>query len=88
MTGTPVVTYRTHRSEVLAVAWSPDGTRIASGDDDGIVRIWQAPVACQCVSSDAGGPPLRVAGRHMRVLVVQHGTLNSYEWATYDPGHQ
>ena len=47
-TGTPEFTYRNHRSEVLAVSWSPDGTRIASGDDDGIVRVWQAPVACQC----------------------------------------
>ncbi|HYX50161.1 MAG TPA: WD40 repeat domain-containing protein [Ktedonobacteraceae bacterium] len=41
-------TYRNHRSEVLAVAWSPDGTRIASGDDDGIVQVWQAAGTCQC----------------------------------------
>jgi len=53
-TGTPVMTYRNHRSEVLTVTWSPDGTRIASGDDDGIVRVWQAPVACQCTSDENG----------------------------------
>jgi WD40 repeat protein len=52
MTGTPTLTYRNHSSEVLTVAWSPDGTRLASGDEDGIVRVWQAPVACQCASDE------------------------------------
>jgi WD40 repeat protein len=27
---------------VLAVAWSPDGTAIASGDEDGNVYVWDA----------------------------------------------
>jgi WD40 repeat protein len=53
-TGTPTFTYLNHRSEVLTVAWSSDGTRIASGDDDGIVRIWQAPVACKCAPVKGG----------------------------------
>ena len=48
--GTTLLTYSKHLNAVSAVAWSPDGTRIASGDDDGIVRIWQAPLACQCVT--------------------------------------
>jgi len=26
----------------LAVAWSPDGQRIASGSDDGTVQVWNA----------------------------------------------
>ena len=52
MTGTPTLTYRIHSSEVLTVVWSPDGTRLASGDEDGIVRVWQAPVACQCASDE------------------------------------
>ena len=27
---------------VFAVAWSPDGKRIASGDSDGLVLVWDA----------------------------------------------
>jgi WD40 repeat protein/serine/threonine protein kinase len=29
-----------HRSPVLAVAINPDGTRLASGDSEGIVKVW------------------------------------------------
>jgi eukaryotic-like serine/threonine-protein kinase len=42
ITGNPVLTYRGHQSEVLTVAWSPDGTRIASGSGDNTVGVWQA----------------------------------------------
>ncbi len=35
-------TYRGHSLQVTAVAWSPDGTRLASGSKDGTVQIWDA----------------------------------------------
>src|SRR6266568_2562225 len=34
--------YSGHSDYVSAVAWSPDGKRIASGSDDGSVQIWHA----------------------------------------------
>lgn len=46
-TGTPVsqqhktlLIYKDHDAKVSAVAWSPDGTRIASGGFDGEIRVW------------------------------------------------
>ena len=37
---TPITTYQGHTSPVYTVAWSPDGTRIASGGNDSTVQIW------------------------------------------------
>lgn len=42
-TTTPaLLTYTGHQSEVHAVAWERDGGRIASGDQQGIVHVWDS----------------------------------------------
>src|SRR5258708_36729749 len=39
---TALYTYRGHSAGVMGVAWSPDGTRLASGSDDNTVQVWDA----------------------------------------------
>ncbi len=40
-TGKTLITYRGHTNGVYAVAWSPDGSRIASAGYDGTLHIWE-----------------------------------------------
>ncbi len=42
LAGTRLITYRGHTAEVQAIAWSPDGQRIASASADKTVQVWQA----------------------------------------------
>ena len=42
ITNQSVMTYRGHTDEVQAVAWSPDGARLASTCKDGIIHLWSA----------------------------------------------
>ena len=46
-TGKRLVTYRGHTNGVQAVAWSPDGTRIASASWDTTVQVWEATTGRQ-----------------------------------------
>src|SRR5690242_18645668 len=40
--GKPILSYAGHSDEVKAVAWSPDGKRIASAGQDSAVQVWSA----------------------------------------------
>ncbi len=40
--GTTLLTYRGHSAGAMAVSWSPDGGRIASGARDRTVQVWDA----------------------------------------------
>jgi HEAT repeats/WD domain, G-beta repeat len=59
--GTILYMYRRHMGSVRSVAWSPDGTRIASGSDDKTVQLWDAA---------NGGHSLTISGHPAKVLAV------------------
>ena len=63
--GTAPQVLRGHSNAVTAVAWSPDGSTIASSSGDGSVRLWQpaAPALPPIVLRGAGGIVYGVAWR-------------------------
>jgi serine/threonine protein kinase len=67
--GTTLITYRGHSKGVYAVAWSPSGTRIASGGDDNTVHVWDA---------DTGTHYLTYVGHTARVYSVTWSPDGTY----------
>ena len=59
--GQPVFTYNKHSRLVRMVAWSPDGTRIASASEDGYVKVWGATT---------GNNPVTYSGHTDKVRAV------------------
>jgi WD40 repeat protein/serine/threonine protein kinase len=49
-TGQPTLSLHGHTSGVYGVAWSPDGTRLASACNDWTVRVWDAQTGQQILS--------------------------------------
>jgi eukaryotic-like serine/threonine-protein kinase len=43
LVGSLLYTYKGHTDVVETVAWSPDGTLIASCSDDQTAQVWRAP---------------------------------------------
>src|SRR5258706_7215555 len=50
--GTTLVIYRGHERKIRALAWSPDGTRIASASADNTVQVWDAATGNNPISYD------------------------------------
>lgn len=68
-TGEAAVMPSGHRAAVRSVAFSPDGSHLASGSDDGTVRLWATNGGGEPVTLDAPGP---WPGARLRVGAVAY----------------
>ena len=69
----------THRNRrVWSVAWSPDGTKVASGSEDNTVKIWETSTGtCQSTLS----------GHSRYVTAVSYSCLFSNVWCVLTIEH-
>ena len=77
----PMAVLQGHEGEVLHVAFSPDGSLVASGDTQGIVRLWQVRMILENqeeeeVSADLNGDG-KVNIQDLVIVASHFGTSNS-----------
>ncbi len=71
-----VLTHRNRR--VWSVAWSPDGTKVASGSEDNTVKIWETSTGT-CLST--------LSGHSKYVTAVSYSCLFSNVWCVLTIEH-
>ena len=69
-----------HSHWVLSVAWSPDGTKLASGSDDDTVRIWEVATGKE-LSQLSCDPSVRSIDWHDNRIVAgcYDGTIKVFD---------
>src|SRR5258708_35629726 len=95
--GTPLTAYHGHTSTVYTVAWSPNGTRIASGGNDSTAQIWDARTGHRSVaySGHTGtvytlawsphGPPIASGNDDSTIQIWNATTRQRLLTSTYHP---
>jgi WD40 repeat protein/serine/threonine protein kinase len=86
LTGLGQLTLHGHTVDASALAWSADGTRLASGGFDGTIRIWDAVTGKQISSIPSAPGVLSVAwrpdGRQLASANFPDKTVSIWEPAT------
>src|SRR5690242_15211493 len=83
----PELSYKGHSGPVVAVAWSPDGKRLASCGNDGTAQVWDATTGATlwhasvapfafAVAWSPDGHTLAAAGSSGSVAILDAGTGN------------
>jgi WD40 repeat protein len=86
---TPLLTHKQYAS-VLALAWSPDGSRIASGSQSGEVQVWYAADGRDALTLNSGNPTtpgldaLAWSPDSQRLLIAGNGQIVEI-WETSSP---
>ncbi len=53
---TPSRLLHAHQGSIGTVAWNPDGRTVASGSDDGVVKLWDVTVGTSAAARPVGAP--------------------------------
>ena len=60
--GTPVHELRGHHEFVTALAFSPDGKRLASGGDDAVIKLWDCETGTEVLTLTGHATPVSKLG--------------------------
>lgn len=64
-----------HKGKVLGVKWNVDGSLVASGDDLGVVYVWDKRAGKQLLDDGTHGPKMRHRGP-VKVLLITSPCLH------------
>ncbi len=79
-------TLRGHDGRVACLAVSPDGSILASGDDDGVARVWNFPGGLPVMGLKGHVAPIRAISvhhaQHLLASGSEDGSIRLWNWQT------